>query len=244
VGTPSPARRQIARKALQAVGERISAQAHNKGVLAFGVTTTVRVVNAITPTTARTLAANQWQHYGDPLLTAVDRRLDEAINVVESTRRATGFVAQPTIAAPHAASSSAASAAAAAAAGEGMTPVSPIAAADSISSGGDSPHVAVGQQQQLTLHDEQLLYWQHLKVKFVKSQWYSKVDSILLQVSKRRLFSRILFVILFVLAELLAHRVLTSLFPFHCFHRVLFRTVSLLRSVRTWFVPPRPSIRP
>lgn len=74
--------RQLARKALYAVGDKASRlidySKSSSSVLKFGIETVSKLVQPATSFTR-----TQWTNYGDPLLDRLDRRIDETINVVQ-----------------------------------------------------------------------------------------------------------------------------------------------------------------
>ena len=151
-GTP----RRYTRDAIQAVSDRASALLNANTapsrVMAFGVHTSLAVANAFTPTFAKTLALNQWSHYGEPLLNKVDQRLDEAFQMVEANR---GGGAAGTQGQAEAAAASGAAAAAGAASSAEMSDESSAAAANGTHSavggaGGDAQRA-----QALALHQQE-----------------------------------------------------------------------------------------
>lgn len=177
----APPNRQYARTALKLVGDRAQTLAQSSKVVQFGVSTTAAVASAFIPNVARRFTIDQWATYGDPLLSKIDQRIDEAFQVVEHSRLART---------PGGAGSSASATTPTATSGGTSAPHPE----GSPGSGGTAPDDAsessshddeMKEEDSLTLHAEDeamyAMYWQKLKGKFVNSRWYSMVDEILLQ---------------------------------------------------------------
>lgn len=171
----TPPARQYARTALKAVGHRAQTLAQASKVVQFGVNTTAAVARTFIPHAARQFTFNKWEAYGDPLLSKIDQRIDEAFQAVEGSRvlGSTGGSAEAhNHAAPNAHTNDTSSVTS-----EVASDSSTDEMKDSASSGGDMA---------MTVHDPHdemiyAMYWQQLKGKFVESRWYSMVDEILLQ---------------------------------------------------------------
>lgn len=157
VGSPGAAGstpRRYTRDAIQAVSDRASAilnaNTAPSRVMAFGVHTSLAVANAFTPSFAKTIAINQWSHYGEPLLNKVDQRLDEAFQMVEANRGGAGVGGA---AGPQGQAAAASGAAAGAAASSEMSDDASAAATGTQSAagvGGDAQRA-----QALALHQQE-----------------------------------------------------------------------------------------
>jgi len=176
-GAPS---RQYARKAIEAVGQRASSFLSSGSTPSKVMQLYVATANRIIPSQAKQLAMNQWTHYGDPLITKIDQRLDEALQAVEASRQAMGVAGNRSesnggstalLRSPSDHASSGPSALDESSDGESET---------------DSDEKDSSEGGHLTVHhpsSEALyaMYWHQLKEKFMKSKWYQRVDEILLQ---------------------------------------------------------------
>lgn len=119
----------------------------------------------------------QWEAYGDPLLSRIDRTIDRAIDTVKRPGSSTTPRSSPPLPALPAPNS----------------PPGPVSlsapsssSSASASAGSSTALVPSSSKDKAVTHAEDSRaiyhrYWDHLKEKFVRTRWYSKVDEILAQ---------------------------------------------------------------
>lgn len=170
-GEPSLGR-SISRKALLTVGARAAAIANSSSVMKFSINTALK----LTPSTVKSFTVNQLYNYGNPLIDAVDRKLDETIDVIEGIQSVAYSYSNtnngneqinddsndPFVVDEMNSSSS---------------PI-PIPSTALTSSSTEITSLSPPSPTPSALYS---LYWDHLKDKFVQSRWYGAVDEILLQ---------------------------------------------------------------
>merc|ERR1719223_1921517 len=157
-----PAQRQIARQTLQIVGERASEaleKAKSYRVVNNPVTRLYFRTMATMPSPATSMAKNKWDAYGDHLLDNLDSRLDRAFGA-GSDDSAAHYSDEDQVAGMM---------------DENMDNEEGEQKEEDGRGGAGSSAVTEARETAYTI------YWNRLKQMFMASQWYRKVDDILIQ---------------------------------------------------------------